>query len=106
MIQFHMLTKSKEACEGIADLMLENGYTKDLRMEELTQLEWDAANKRKIEHVFHRITCLLRSSSFRPLVEEVTRKYGVEPRMFSMPVTQIEDDWAGEIRSTNVVNNN
>lgn len=100
MIQFHMLTKSRDACEGIADLILEEKYAKDVRIEQLVQLEWDENQHQKIGREFHRVTCLMKATLFTPLVAHVTSLYGDEPRMFSLPVTQIEDDWAMEIRNT------
>ncbi|MBX7095538.1 MAG: hypothetical protein K1X56_12525 [Flavobacteriales bacterium] len=100
MIQFHMLTREKKVCDGIADIILKDNYSKDIRIEEMIQQEWDATSQKRRELMFYRITCLMKSTLFTPLVSEVTEKYGTEPRMFSLPVTQIEDDWAMEIRNS------
>ncbi|HCA83701.1 MAG TPA: hypothetical protein DEP18_07925 [Flavobacteriales bacterium] len=98
MIQFNMITKDKHVSEGIADMMLRGKYTTDLRLEEMVQLEWDEDSQSKKEVVFFRVTCIMRSLLFATLVHEVTEVYGPEPRMFSFPVIQIEEDWANEVR--------
>lgn len=97
MILLQIYTSSKHTSDAICEWMLTNNYCFELHNTSREHITKD--KKRLISYTVYKISCLTKAVLFSQIVKEIEQKFGKEPKIFSLPVTQIEEDWANDIRT-------